>query len=107
VKYTDDELKQALKHFESMKSDAVAVLDSGFGTKEGESDTLYRRRKLIAEIAICAVNKQIPTKPFPRDLWELGTAQGSSCSNCGYDFPVSYIEPYCCKCGQAIKYHDD
>ena len=58
-------------------------------------------------IASEAIKKRIPTKPLPRDLWELGTATGSTCPYCGYDFPVSYYEPYCCKCGQAIKYHED
>ena len=48
--------------------------------------------------------KQVPKKPYARDLWELGTAEGHSCPTCGYDFPVSYFEPYCCKCGQAINY---
>ena len=106
MKYTDEELKKALTHFECLKNEAVAVLDSGFGTKPGESDTLYRRRKLIAEIGIYAVNKQILTEPFKRDLWETGTAEGYSCPTCGYDFPISYIEKYCCKCGQAIKRGD-
>ena len=52
------------------------------------------------------LKKQTPIKPYTRDLWELGTAMGYSCPTCGYDFPVSYFEPYCCKCGQAIKYTD-
>ncbi len=56
---------------------------------------------------IQALKKQIPQKPYPRDLWELGTAQGYSCPTCGYDFPVSYFEPHCCKCGQAILWRGD
>lgn len=55
---------------------------------------------------IDALKKQIPIKPYTRDLWELGTAMGYFCPTCGYDFPVNYFEPHCCKCGQAIKYTD-
>jgi len=59
-------------------------------------------------VAADAIEKQIPTQPYSRDLWELGTAEGYSCPCCGYDFPVNYFEPHCCKCGQAIKYkHKD
>ena len=61
--------------------------------------------KKAVEIAKNAIQKQIPTKPYTRDLWELGTAMGYSCPTCGYDFPVSYFEACCCECGQAIAWN--
>lgn len=56
-KYSKEEVAKAIRHFECMKNDAVVVLDSGFGTKPGESDLVYRNRKLYAEIAIEAISK--------------------------------------------------
>lgn len=52
-------IKKAIKHFECMKNDAIVVLDSGFGTKPGESDLVYRNRKMYAELAISALGKQV------------------------------------------------
>ena len=51
-------IKKAIRHFECMKNDAVVVLDSGFGTHPGESDLVYRNRKMYAELAIQALEKQ-------------------------------------------------
>lgn len=70
-------IKKAIRHFECMKNDAVVVLDSGFGTKPGESDLLYRNRKMYAELAIEALKKQIPKKPIIKD-WDY-----ARCPACG------------------------
>lgn len=35
-------IKKAIRHFECVKNDAVVVLDSGFGTRPGESNIVYR-----------------------------------------------------------------
>lgn len=67
---------------------------------------LFTTIKLNEKAIVEAFKKATPTMPYTRDLWELGTAEGYSCPTCGYDFPVSYFELYCCKCGQAIKYKD-
>lgn len=42
-----------------MRDDAKVVLDSGFGTHPGESDIVYRNRKMYAETAITALEKQL------------------------------------------------
>lgn len=57
-------------------------------------------------VAIQALEKQIPKKPLARDLWELGTAIGSSCPTCGYDFPIGNYRryEYCPECGQALDW---
>lgn len=56
-KYTEEQIEKTIRHFTNMKNDAIVVLDSGFGTHNGESDLLYKNRKLYAEIAIEAIRK--------------------------------------------------
>lgn len=53
-----NEIEQAIKHFENMRDDAVAVLDSGFGNKPNENNILYKNRKLYAELAIQALQEK-------------------------------------------------
>ena len=52
------EIEKAIKHFENMRDDAVIVLSSGFGTHPGESDLLYRNRKLYAGLAVTALREK-------------------------------------------------
>ena len=83
-----ENIKKAIKHFECVKNDAVAVLDSGFGTKPNESNTLYKNRKLYAELAINALEKQIPKKPIIKYgddtiTHNLGRLMCFHCPNCG------------------------
>ena len=56
------ELEKAIRHFECMRDDNIVVLNSGFGTKKGEHNSLYKNRKMYAELAIEALEKQIPKK---------------------------------------------
>ena len=61
------------------------------------------REVVLDERAIVnALVKATPTKPYPHDLWELGTVKGYTCPYCGYDYPINYTDPYCSKCGQCI-----
>ena len=81
-------IKKAIKHFECVKSNAVAVLDSGFGTKPNESNHAYKNRKLYAELAINALEKQIPKKPIIKYgdyaiTHNLGRLMCFHCPNCG------------------------
>lgn len=50
--------EEAITKFEKQLTSAMVVLDSGFGTRPGESDRLYRERKELAEIAISALRQQ-------------------------------------------------
>ena len=50
--------EEAIAKFEKQLTSAMVVLDSGFGTRPGESDRLYRERKELAEIAISALRQQ-------------------------------------------------
>ena len=98
-------IKKAIKHFECVKSDAVAVLDSGFGTKPNESNITYKNRKLYAELAINALEKQIPKK------FEIWNGQ-CACPNCNKLFGsyaqlktlIHWEMPYCRYCGQALDW---
>jgi len=91
-------IERAIKHFKNVRDGAIAVLDSGFGNKKGESDSLYKNRKLYAELAIAALEKQLPKKPYE-------------------DFPVLFcpvcwrvVYPqikYCPDCGQALDWRND
>lgn len=101
-----ENIKKAIKHFEYMKSDAVAVLDSGFGTKPNESNTVYKNRKLYAELAINALEKQIPKKPT-----HLDSVPHYRCPCCNdavklYEESPTYPIRYCNWCGQALDWSD-
>ena len=47
--------EKAIVLFEKQLTAAQVVLDSGFGSNPGENDSLYRRRKEMAEIALSAL----------------------------------------------------
>lgn len=79
-------IKKAIRHFECMKNDAVVVLDSGFGTHPGESDLVYRNRKMYAELAINALEKQM----------------ADGCVGCAFE-DVEEWEMPCRKCKRACK----
>lgn len=70
-----ESIKKAIRHFECMRSDAVVVLDSGFGMHPGESDLVYRNRKMYAELAIKALEKQIEMKKY---------CDENDCADCPY-----------------------
>lgn len=60
--------EEAIALFEKQLTAAQVVLDSGFGSNPGENDSLYRRRKDMAEIALAAlrpVSREQVEKVFP------------------------------------------
>lgn len=67
--------EEAIKRFEKQLTEAMVVLDSGFGTRPGESDLLYRKRKEMAEIALQALREQEEREnPKPltiEELWQM------------------------------------
>lgn len=105
-------IKKAIRHFECMKNDAVVVLDSGFGTHPGESDLVYRNRKMYAELAIQALEKQIPKKPIPIDYKKymnvvnnaISLRGGFWCPNCK---KVVRSGSCCNDCGQKLDWSDE
>ena len=125
-------IKKAIRHFECMKNDAVVVLDSGFGTHTGESDLVYRNRKMYAELAINALEKQIPKKPILKNgesgsfvdyedghgEYKVTKWQDWVCPICGWFIGQRYNRSqnhshdqrkcnYCNECGQKIDWSDE
>ena len=97
-------IKKAIRHFECVKNDAVVVLDSGFGTRPGESNIVYRNRKMYAELAIRALEKQIPKKPKKN----FEKFSGVWC-DCGKYLGKGYFvnkTTYCPDCGQKLDWSD-
>lgn len=64
MKISEKDIKEAIKHFESVRDNATVVLESDFGAKPNESDLVYRNRKKYAELAIQALKKQISTVTY-------------------------------------------
>ena len=96
-------IKKAIRHFECMKNDAVVVLDSGFGTHHGESDLVYRNRKMYAELAINALEKKIPKKP--KDRYKTRYVWHSAyCPICNCGITARWV--YCQCCGQKLDWSD-
>ena len=108
---TVQEVKKAIRHFECMKNDAVVVLDSGFGTHKGESDLVYRNRKMYAELAIEALEKQIPKKPlkYKGAIYSVdkeGNADYEVCLVCPTCKKEVLVPKFPCHCGQLIDWKD-
>ena len=102
---TREKLEKAIKHYKCERDNAIVVLDSGFGSKPGQSDLLYRNRKERAQIAIDAIEKQIPQKPIRDSLADR------ACPSCDAYIPFDALNdriddaPLFCKhCGQALDW---
>lgn len=54
-----EDILEAIKWLEGMRDTAVVVLDSGFGDKTGEDNSVYVRRKRLAEIALDSLYVQL------------------------------------------------
>ena len=60
----------------------------------------------VKDMCIEALKKQIPKKPYLKDLFELGTMQGVACPVCDTAF-ITTGEKYCKHCGQALDWSDE
>lgn len=103
------DIKRAIKHFECVKNEAVAILDSGFGTKPNENNIVYKNRKLYAELAINALEKQIPKKPVTKNrICYSMSIDGEALYAYDYYCPLCDVkvnrERHHCPCGQALKW---
>ena len=89
--------EEAIALFEKQLTAAQVVLDSGFGSNPGENNSLYRRRKEMAEIALSAL------RPVSREQVEKVFPGCEKCRNQA-NWP-SWIEKgfvYCPKCGTPL-----
>ena len=101
--------EEAIALFEKQLTAAQVVLDSGFGSNPGENNSLYRRRKEMAEIALSALRpvSREQVEKVLRGEWGRycfsDDSHGYQCKNCGVqlDDPV-YYRSFCPKCGKAM-----
>ena len=59
------------------------------------------------EVAIEALEKQIPKKPIPAEEQNARYAMKYTCPSCGKHFTGTGIADYCYHCGQALDWSDD
>ena len=100
--------EEAIVLFEKQLTAAQVVLDSGFGSNPGENDSLYRRRKEMAEIALTALRpvsrEQVEKvwrgewKPIER-LWKY--SHQWQCSRCGQP-TLTDQKQFCDFCGAPM-----
>lgn len=93
--------EEAIVLFEKQLTAAQVVLDSGFGSNPGENDSLYRRRKEMAEIALSAlrpVSREQVEKAW-RGKWQRGTKDWG-CSRCGRSH--TFVKSFCPNCGAPM-----
>ena len=101
--------EEAIALFEKQLTAAQVVLDSGFGSNPGENNSLYRRRKEMAEIALSALC------PVSREQVEKVWPGCEACKNAGLaigevqfygpfegSIDVSGNMQYCPNCGRPI-----
>ena len=103
--------EEAIVLFEKQLTAAQVVLDSGFGSNPGENDSLYRRRKEMAEIALTAL------RPVSREQVErmrgewmfpiFGDLQDENdprcqCSECGSIETQLARHRFCPACGAPM-----
>ena len=85
--------EEAIVLFEKQLTAAQVVLDSGFGSNPGENDSLYRRRKEMAEIALSAL------RPVSREQVEMVWRGEWIHKRSPYDYKIFV----CKKCGKQIS----
>ena len=85
--------EEAIVLFEKQLTAAQVVLDSGFGSNPGENDSLYRRRKEMAEIALAAL------RPVSQEQVEKVWRGEWIHKRSPYDYKIFV----CKKCGKQIS----
>ena len=70
--------EEAIALFEKQLTAAQVVLDSGFGSNPGENNSLYHRRKEMAEIALSAL------RPVSREQVEKVWSPCNFCAGAKY-----------------------
>ena len=100
--------EEAIVLFEKQLTAAQVVLDSGFGSNPGENDSLYRRRKEMAEIALSAlrpVSREQVEKVWRGEWQDTREAYNDvpkrRCSRCKSVF-IGLDTPFCEVCGAPM-----
>ena len=100
--------EEAIALFEKQLTAAQVVLDSGFGSNPGENDSLYRRRKEMAEIALSALRpvsrEQVEKMRGEWIIEDVGNGdRRKKCSLCNQ--PISGWwgrDRFCANCGSPM-----
>ena len=61
----------------------------------------------VFDIAIKAIEKQIPKKPISTDEQNMRYVTNYTCPYCGKHFSGTGIASYCYHCGQALDWSDN
>lgn len=87
------------------ESEAIKLLEYIRETGNGEAPYVGCAQNIAIEMAINALEKQIPKKPKKSQskLRYLGTYM---CPSCGGDFSGTGVASYCYHCGQRFKWND-
>ena len=105
--------EEAIVLFEKQLTAAQVVLDSGFGSNPGENNSLYRRRKEMAEIALTALRpvsreqvEQMRGEWVAKHRHRGGFRRATGVDDMGeqrtitIDERCEYDDRYCSKCGK-------
>ena len=101
--------EEAIVLFEKQLTAAQVVLDSGFGSNPGENDSLYRRRKEMAEIALSALRpvSREQVEMVWRGGWEPGNPIRPICGKNKFDgldadIWADWMPNFCPHCGAPV-----
>lgn len=66
-----------------------------------------KEREKLYNLAILALEKQIPKKPIKDRKQEIRYTSSYSCPSCGDGFTGTGIANYCYHCGQKLDWSDE
>lgn len=90
--------REAIVAFEKQLHSAQVALDSGFGTHPGESDSLYRRHKEMAEAALSALQEREERSKGCEWCKDLANPHWR-----GQHLALIEGDSFCRKCGRKLK----
>ena len=106
-----NEIERAIRHFQRVEKESWSVLSGDLEPRPGESVELHRDRGRRAELAVVALQRQIPREP---SCVGGGYAYGRMvydawfCPHCGTRYEVGFdTYAYCWNCGQAINWKSE
>lgn len=96
-----ERIQEIIKELRSMQNAAQVVLDSGFGTHEGEHDTVYRKRRNLAKDAADIIETLLrETEPNPLTVEQIKEREGKpvyDAGGCAWRIVegVEYVDELC------------
>ena len=90
--------KQAISQLENLQCHCQEYID------KDDEDSIWRKDVQALDIAIKAVEKEIPKKPIKNKEQNIRYASSYSCPKCGGRFSGTGIADYCYHCGQKLDW---